>query len=282
MLTDAGRNLIVSMLTGASTDKITKGGFGVDNTTYATDTFVQGSVIVADSCDATTGWTIAGDALAVSTDTTNFKEGTASISTGATYSTGLAQFSKTVTSMNLSASDCKFYAFLYIADVTALTSATDAVSIDLGTGGWTNYNHYHFDRSTLGNGWNYLVFNVATASTMTGAGLTTSTCDSIRLNVRDGTTIAGGNLKFDYFRAVTDGGLGISDSLITLASSNFTTMDKAVRISYSALASQSNGYDISSCDLSTQNGIMFTKSQFSAITKTDNVEVQADELVTVK
>lgn len=54
---------------------------------------------VLDDCD-TADWTEGGDASAETLNTTDYKEGTACLNLGATYSTGSATYTKTVTSMN--------------------------------------------------------------------------------------------------------------------------------------------------------------------------------------
>lgn len=279
-LTDAGKNLILGLLLGTSTETLTNGGVGVDDDFSASHTTLQSSVSTIDSCDATTGWVAAGDATTETVNTTSFQEGTGSLNLGATFSSGDSHYTKTVTSFDASATNDKIYFFFYINDLTELTDTTDAVYVRLGTGGQTNYNKYDTSRDALSNGWNSIIVNVASPDSTGGTGADETDIDSVRIGFKNGTSITLGDARMDYIRFVTDGGVGITDSVSAFISS---TSNKAATLTYKVLATQSNGYDISSAGLSTTTTpVLFTKQTFSAINKDENTEIQIDEFLTVK
>ena len=279
-LTNGGKNFILGLLTGTSSGTIDQGGFGIDFATAPTDTTLQSSVLVCDTCDATTGWTIGGDAIAPTLDSSNFRQSTASLNLGMNYSTGESTYSKTISAVDVSSSNAKVYFFIYLTDVTTLSNVNDAVQLLLGTGGFTNANQYNYSRGGLSNGWNALIATVATTSTTIGAGATTSSVDSVAVHFKSGNTIPIGNMKLDYIRAVVQGGNGIAESLQTPTVMLF---DRSAKISFTSLTTQCDGYDFSAAGVSvSDSSLQFSKTSFSTINKNSTMEVQYDEYLAVK
>jgi len=278
-LTDGGKNHIIDLLIGDSIIPIINGGAGVDDAYQASDTTLQSEVLLVDACDATTGWGEGDDALAPTLNTTSFQEGTGSINGGSTFSAGDAHYTKTVSTFDVSAVNDKLYFFFYIEDLTELTDTTDAVYVQLGTGGQTNYNKYDKLRNSISNGWNAMVLTVNSPSSVGGSGADEADIDSVRVGFKSGTSITIGDFRYDYIRTVTDGGVGIADGFGPFSS---IKSDKALKITYKVLATENNGYDLSSSGVSTITPLLFTKQTFSAINKGDDAEIQIDEFLTVK
>jgi len=151
-----------------------------------------------DACDATTGWSVSGDATGVSLDTTagNRLEGTGSLDLEATYSTGTATYYRTVGSFDIT-SDYLFAGF-YINDLTQLTNTTNTFTVDVGTGGFTDINTYTFNYNQLQTGWNAIVLDGDNPDSTSGAGATLNDIDSIRVNIKINSDLATDDIIMDW------------------------------------------------------------------------------------
>lgn len=269
---------MLDLLLGNSTDALTQAGVGVDETRTIGDTQLQGSVVVLDDAEATTGWSNAGDGTAISLDTTIFQEGSGSLQAGATAGSDDAEFSKTITSVDISNSVDKIYFWVFLEDHTQLTNSSSAVKLTLGTSGFTNSNEYQFSRDSLNDGWTALIADVPSPDVTNGSGATLSDVDSVKIAFETTNAITSGDIKWDYIRVLTLGNLGIADSLRAYTKEEST---RAVILTGKVESDESNGYDISSSGVSTSS-LLFSKNIFSAINKGESLEIQTDFFITIE
>jgi len=250
------------------------GGVGLNSTTEnSTDTGLFGGGTTLDACDATTGWSNSGDASATVLNTTAgyFMEGTGCLNLPTTFSAGVASWYKTLGSTNLASK--KLYVWLYIDDASDLATSTNAVSLDLGTGGFTNYDTWNYANTSFSNGWNSLYVDVNTYDSTSGSGLVTSTTDRIRLNVNLTSTQTSTDMRMDYWRSYVAGTFGVTNGqkvLIKTTGTNFfkTTMNLTV--------TEGNGLEI--VESGDNNGsILLSRQTFASITKGLNTQVQIDK-----
>ncbi len=274
-----GKNLVRDLLTGNSTDTLTTGGVGVLTTAWVeSDTGLFGGTTQIDACDAVTGWANAGDANAETLNTTagERQEGTGCLNLPMTFSAGSGTWSKTISTQNMAAD--KLYAWYYIADKSALTDATDAVRIILGTGGYTNINNYDFARDNLNNGWNTLLVDVDTATSTGGTGADETDIDSIRIKVKADSSISTNNQRMDNWRFLSAGTDGVTDSQNAFDSTDVAS-DKVIKIAYTLANTESNGYSVSEFALVDTNGDLFLREVFTGIDKDANTQLQVDSLI---
>ena len=158
LVTNKGKNIAINRLYNLGTySEVKYYQLGMCNKTpNVTDTKVISPIPITtssratiDACDATTGWSVSGDATSLELDTTagNRLEGTGSLDLRATYSTGTATYYNTLSSFD-GATDYLFLAF-QIQDLTQLTAGTDTIKVELGTSGFTITNVYNFNKTQL-------------------------------------------------------------------------------------------------------------------------------------
>jgi len=250
------------------------GGVGLNSENESVnDTGLFGGGTIIDACDATTGWTTGGDASSVALNTSSgyFVEGTGCINMITTYSAGSANFYKTISDTDLTGK--KLYLWFYIDDATDLISATDAVIVDLGTGGFTDYSSWNYSNNYFSNGWNSIYVNVSSPSSLSGSGLTTSTTNRLRLNVKLDSSQAANDMRMDYWRSYEPGTLGVSDSnkklIVTVGTNYFkTTMNLTT--------TESNGFGIVECG-DNDGSSLLSRTTFAEINKGFNTQVQIDK-----
>lgn len=250
------------------------GGVGLDNTNpQITDTSIFGGGVTIDSCEATTGWSVSGDGSAVTLNTTSgeYIEGTACINLPTSHSTGVAKFYKTISDTNLSGKIVAVW--YYIDNVADLADSVDAISIDLGTGGFTNYNTYNFNRDELASGWNSLVIDADSLDASSGSGATLATVNRVRLNVKADLTQATNDMRMDYLRYYESGTLGIADSINPLS---VTTGNYYIKTTHNIAATESNGLEIVESGDSTAS-VLLSRQTFAAINKGSNTSIQIDK-----
>lgn len=118
---------------------------------------------VVDNCDATTSWTSQNT---LTLNTTDKKEGTASLQT---VGSGTLDYQKHFTAFNPGATTANggtLQFWLYVSDVTKLSSSNQ---IELGSGGNADINEYNWNVGTLVNGWNFISKTFSSAGTTGGA-----------------------------------------------------------------------------------------------------------------
>lgn len=248
LITTQGKNIAMDRLyNGGTYSYIYYAQLGMCNQTpLITDSKVYSPVPVTtsnratiDACDATTGWSVSGDATSVSLDTTagNRLEGTGSLDLRATYSTGTATYYKTVSSFDGS-TDYLFIG-LYINDLTQLTDDSATISVDLGTGGFTNYNTYNFNYDQLQTGWNAIVCNIDNPDSTSGSGATEATIDSIRVNIKIAEDLADDNIIMDWIHTYP-----LADTFITWSSGypTFNETNKTATTRFTLNSLKANGY----------------------------------------
>ena len=251
----------------------TSGGVGLDNTAEnSSDTGLFGGGTTVDACDATTGWSNSGDASATTLNTTAgyFMEGTGCLNLPTSFSAGLSSWYKTISSTNLTTK--KLYVWLYIDDATDLSN-TNAVSIDLGTGGFTNYSSWAYADTSFSNGWNSLYVDVDNSTSITASGVTTSDVDRIRLNVNLTSTQTSTDMRMDYWRSYEANTFGITNGQKVLIKTSGTNYFKTTM---NLTTTEGNGLEL--VESGDNNGtILLSRQTFAPITKGLNTQVQIDK-----
>lgn len=270
VLTNGARGLIITDIQ----DLFTHGGVGLSNTTaQITDTGLFGDGVTVDACDSSTGWTHNGDASAETQNTTSgeYKEGTGCLNLPTTHSTGTANWYKTISSTDLSSK--KLALWFYIDNVADLADSTDTVRIDLGTGGFTNYNSYYFDRDSISSGWTSLVLTSSSIDASSGTGAALATVDRLRIFVRADTTQTTNDMRMDYWRYYEASTLGITDSQNALVVSTGNYWIKTI---HQVAVTESNGLEIvESAD--TNSSVILSRQVFAAVNKGSNTSLQIDK-----
>lgn len=252
----------------------TTGGIGLDSTSPdVTDTGLLGGRTDIDSCDVVTGWTNSGDANAETVNNTSgeFKEGVACLNLPFTYSTGTGKWTKTINSADMT--NNKLVLWFYISDVNTIATSVSALKVDLGTGGFTNYDQYYFANTILGNGWNSLVVDCDNSDNSNGTGVTLATVDRIRLEVNLTTTQSTNSMRMDFWRMYTPDTLGITDSRKNLA---YETGDYYFKTIHNILTTESNGLSIVESGDSDGTNLL-SRFTFATIEKGENTELQIDK-----
>jgi hypothetical protein len=249
--TNKGANTILKRLYGTTVTAVTQIRIGYGTTTpAATDTVIEspielGTLDTIDACDAVTGWSTGGNASAEVLNTTagEFIEGTGCLNLP-TSGGGACNWDKTITTVDLSTAGDELRLFLYIADVSDLSTSASAVQIELGTGGFTNTNKYNFANTTFATDgvWYPLVCDVDAPDATAGTGADETDIDRIRISVNLGTDQVTNDMRMDFWRKVESGDFAQNFT------SGYPTFDTSARTSEwrgSVSANQANGYRIS-------------------------------------
>jgi hypothetical protein len=270
VLTNDARGLIITELESL----FVNGGIGLDDTTPTkSDTGLFGGGVSIDDCDSSTGWTHGGDGNAETENTTSgeYKEGDGCLNLPTTHSGGTAYWYKTVTSVDLE--DKKVALWYYIDNVSDLADSTDSVRVDLGTGGFTNYNSYYFDRDSLSSGWNGLLVSTDTVDNSSGTGADLTDVDRIRLFVRADQTQGSNDMRMDDWRYYESGTLGITESQSAL---NVTTGDYYIKTIHSVAVTEANGLVIVESG-DTDGSTLLSRQTFAEVNKGSNTSLQIDK-----
>lgn len=214
LITTDGMNYILnkcfSTTAETSPDRIEVG----DDSTTATenDTYCLGRLpfiySVVDACDTTTGWDndTSTDAQSAVLNTTNQNIGTGCLNLPISFSTGISAWSKTVSSFNLTADNKDMYVFFYINSKSNLSDCDDAVSIILGTGGFTDYNQYDFSYSSI-TAAEWIVLKIQTPSSpdsIGGSGADETNIDSIKIQIKTTGSYTGTSIRMDDWHYATE------------------------------------------------------------------------------
>ena len=271
VLTNNGRTQVVSTLQSL----FTTGGVGLDNTSAAlTDSELFGGGTTIDACDSSTGWSTEGDASSVALNTTSGEaiEGSDCLNLITSHSTGSAGFYKTISSKNLS--NKKMNLWFYINNSNELASSSNAITITLGTSGFTNSNDYYTSYEDISNGWNSIYFDVEADSDNTnGTGLVSSDCDRIKITVLASSTQSSNDMRMDFWTYYESGTLGLTDSNNTLT---IETGDYYIKTTHNITTNESNGVDI--VESGDNDGTyLLSRQVFAPLNKGVNTELQVDK-----
>lgn len=245
-----------------------------DTKVYSPVPVDDSNAVIIDSCDATTGWAASGDGTSVVLDTTagNRLEGTGALDLRATHSTGTATYTKTVSSFDGS-TDYFFLAF-YIQDLAQITAGASAITIDLGTGGFTNYNTYNFNKDQLQIGWNAIVCNVDSPDATAGTGAVESTIDRVRVNITIASSLATDDMIMDWIHTYP-----ISDTYVSWDSGypTFNETNKTGTVRFSITTTDSDTYIIRESGLWDSTKVyLYRRDTFTSISKDTNITVTWD------
>lgn len=270
VLTNTARGVIIDDLQ----DLFTTGGVGLGTASaQVTDSGLIGDGVTIDSCDSSTGWTHSGDAGAETENTTlgEYKEGTGCLNLPSTYSTGTATWYKTVSSVDLATT--KIAAWFYIDNADDLTDDSAAITLDLGTGGFTNYNSYEFSKDDISSGWTSLVISADDLDASTGTGATLATVDRIRIKVKLDTSQSTNDMRMDYWRYYEPGTLGVTDSQNALI---VETGNYFIKTIHNVSVNESNGLPLSESG-DTDGTNLLSRQKFATVNKGSNTSLQIDK-----
>lgn len=157
------------------------------------------TITIIESCDSITGFTTSGGTTPT-TDTTNYKEGTASINTGKSQTgTNIAQYYKTITSFN---GINKFiYLWVYITNLSEIKEF-NGILLLIGNNS-ANYTYKYFSRSQLQIGWNLIGYDIKNGTTFGNFDISAIDYFEFRIvttNASD--TITHGNIKIDKLHTI--------------------------------------------------------------------------------
>lgn len=192
-----------------------------------------------DDCDATTGWTGSTDASAITTNTSSYKQGTASLNMGKSGTTSTqVSYTKAVTSLDFTSKT--FFGWVYIDDVDDLISTGVGLSVRYGSDN-SNYYQEDFAVADLLDGWNLVTFTSSTATSTTG---TPSLVAMDYLNIiffvdSASDTITHADLRMDDWK------LGSTDDAVkSVDSITISEGTRSVIVEGTILATEANGFNI--------------------------------------
>ena len=269
-ITNTGRGLIRDAVSAL----LTTGGIGLSSSTFSTsDTGLFGGGTTVDALETSTGWTISGDALAPSTNSTagEYLEGSGCLNLPLTYSSGTGGWQETFSAVNLAAK--KLYLWFYIDVVTDLTDTSDCITVELcDSSTFSDSNKYYTSRDSLASGWNSLYVNVDSPD-VAASSLATSAITDFKISVKSDQSQSGNNMRIDYLRYYEPGTLGITDSKSSLTK---TTGEYYIKTIHSINSTQSYGLTIT--EAGDSNGSqLISRVTFAALDKGSNTELQIDK-----
>jgi len=238
MLVLNGKNRIRDLL---DTD-LHEGGLGVLGTAEAeSDTGLFGGGTTVDDCDAVAGWANAGigSPEVFNNNAGEFKEGLGCLNlpSGAGVP-AVASWNKNVGATDMS--NKYLYVIYYVDYKDDLTDASDAVYIDLGTGGLVNYNRYEFDRDTMiNNGWTWLKCDVENPDSTGGVGATTNNITHVNIGVQLDAQQLLNDMRMDWWHTLEAGTFGVTATQIAVTT---ITSDKHISVDYAVPSTSGEGY----------------------------------------
>ena len=243
-----------------------------DTKLWAPIPIVTTNVAIIDACDATTGWSTGGDSTAVSVDSTvgEYMEGTGCLKLPTTYSAGTANWYKTVTNFDVTSK--YFTIMLYVTNLADITSGASAIKIDIGTGGFTNYNSYNFDKTLLQVGWNALVCDGDTPDSSSGSGATKTTINRIKMTITNANTWVTNETRMDWIQTYPK-----ADTLGVWVGGYpvYNTTNKSVAIQGQDLSTNTNGYYIREFGLLNNDSpkLLYSRDTFTTIIKSQFISL---------
>jgi len=279
---DNGRNLLLKRIYGTDVTAVSKFGAGSGTTTpTVSDTGIETripldtiSLTTVDACDADTGWAHTGIASAEAVNTTSgeYKEGTGCLNLPTSGAAGTATYSKTVTSFDINDTGDTLFVWFYIDSQSDLTTASDAVSIILGTGGYTNTHNWDFADTAISDGWNLLICKNGSHSGTSGTGATLTGVDSARISVQLDTDQTTNDMRMDYWHLAQE-----ADFFLAFESGypTYDTTNKRATVRGRIPSTKVNGYFLTeAAEFNTDSTKqMFSHDVHTAITKSSKDEV---------
>jgi hypothetical protein len=227
-----------------------------------------------DACEVITGWIQSEYGGPVEENNNDYLTGSGCLNLPTDYSVGYASWTKTITSVNLSATGACVYMFLYISDIKYLLAGTDTVSILLGDG--TNFNGYNFPSTalTVGTWFPLSITDLTDFDSHTGGAVATNLAaiTNIKLRLRINTEDAIGNalMMDNWVYALNDDFLKTVEAAYPVMS-----VTKHHVVFQSKLTStEANGFTILEHALTNPSLMPFNRSTFAGIIKTSDKEVR--------
>ena len=287
VITDEGFKIVLNRSFKSSPDYTVPSKMSIGTGTTAasiSDTDLENpiyfdSVVLIDACEATTGWSASADGT-ISLNNTTFIKGVGALNIDKTGTAGATvNFDKTVTSFDVSTAGDAVILALYIKDSAALAklkSSGTALTITLGTGGYTNSDYWDYTAAALSTGWNRLILDADNPTGSNGSGATLTNVDSIRIayetNLAADTTTAGDIIMDDWHHAaLTD---QLADFDVGYPQLDETNLEVTFRATIGS--NQANSYlitEIGSFNTDSPDKL-YNRAVFSQFSKT-----QQDELI---
>lgn len=225
-----------------------------------------------DACDATTGWSGSTDASSITTNTTSFKEGTASLNMGKSgTSSASVSYSKTVTGLDFTSKT--LFGWVYIDDPADLISSGTALSVRYGSDN-SNYYQKDYDITDLDDGWNLISFTSSTVDSTTGTPVLTA-MDYLAVvfyvdNASD--TITHADLRMDDWKLGED-----TDMVKTVDSITINETSRLVTIEATVLATEANGFNITGFEFRNDDSspLNLCIAKVTTVSKTNTEELTA-------
>ena len=282
-ITNKGSNMAIDRLFNSSPtySEVSKAQFGACK--YAnsvTDTKVYfpvpidvSSVAIIDDCE-TADWSAEndGDSPTLNTEAGYHLEDASSLNLLTTHSAGSAGYYKTFS--NFDVTDKYFCLPIRINDLTDITAGASALTIDLGTGGFTNYNRYTFNKTLLQAGWNYIVCNGNTADTTGGTGATLTTINRVKLTITNATSWVASDMVMDWVQTYD-----MADTFMSFTSGYpiQTEADKEVTYRFSINSVQANNYAIRELGVFDDTGTyLYARDVFTTINKDEYITLTTE------
>ena len=233
-----------------------------DTKLYAPIPIVTSSVAIIDACDAT--------AVAVNSTSGQFLEGAGCLNLPTTFATGTSNWYKTVSNFDVTSK--YFTIMLYITSLSDITSGASAVKIDIGTGGFTNYSSYVFNKNLLQVGWNALVCDGDTPDSSSGSGATKTTINRIRMTITNANTWVANETRMDWIQTYPKAD---TFGIWTVGYPIYNTGNKSVTIQGIDLSTNSNGYMIREFGLYNADSpkLLYSRDTFTTVVKSQYISV---------
>jgi hypothetical protein len=231
------------------------------------------NVDVIDDCEAA-DWTAEtdGDTPTLNADAGYHLEGSNGLNLLATYSAGSAGFYKTFADFDVT--DNYFCIPVRIDDLSLITAGASAVTIDLGTGGFTDYNRYTINKNLLQVGWNYLVCDGNNPDTTGGAGATEATINRVKITITNSTDLVAGDIVMDWIQTYP-----IADTFTTFdASPTYSEANKTSTFRFSLNAVQANSYALREIGVwDNTKTYLYSRDVFTTINKSQYITLTTEQ-----
>jgi len=287
LITSDGLNWMLQLAFGSTTEP-TPDEWEVGNDDTApteSDTICLGRVpytyTIAEDCDAVTGWTNFGDGGAVVLNTSGQNEGTGCLNLPISYSTGTSYWRKSGFSINLTSGNCDFYVFFYVDDKTNIISGSGGVRIYFGTGGWTNYYGYYFDKANIIDGeWNVLrIPDPTNYDQIGGSGADLSNITDLQINVHTTGSYTGDSIRMDAWHYATEAEHQKSvEAGYPVVNTTYHTVVWKVKYA----TNQANGYKLQRLFFKNSNLMGFNTATYAYIFKTTAKELFISTLMKIR
>ena len=160
---------------------------------------LSGDALIVDDCNALTGWAVSGGGTNLTLDTTTWMQSTASLNFDMDGASAIGTIAKTLASADDLSGERFYYAWVYVADTTNLTSVDVYIS-SAGIG--TDYYKWTFLTASLNDAdWNLLKCDLSSPDSTLGSTVLANIND-VQFDVVQSSAIASTDWRLDYIRAV--------------------------------------------------------------------------------